>query len=190
MLQELYESMNAANERLDSMNDKIDMYVESVISSMNAKIYDAELGMLYESVDSYFEANISDVKNAVKDTTSDSKKLSDKTKELRAAIMDAKASVVATKAALRSLNGDKIKKLCTETEEKMDKVNKLYDELNVLSKSKDISTSGKVYGVLAASIITALLTFASAVIALPAITGSDPIKDFRAAKGLKKAERF
>ena len=190
MLQELYESMNAANERLDSMNDKIDMYVESVISSMNAKIYDAELGMLYESVDSYFEASISDVKDAVKDTTSDSKKLSDKTKELRAAIMDAKTSVVATKAALRTLNGNKIKKLCTETEEKMDKVNKLYDELNVLSRSKDISTSGKVYGVLASSIITALLTFASAVIALPAITGSDPIKDFRAAKGLKKAERF
>ena len=190
MLQELYESMNAANERLDSMNDKIDMYVESVISSMNAKIYDAELGMLYESVDSYFEASISDVKNAVKDTTSDSKKLSDKTKELRAAIMDAKASVTATKAALRSLNGDKIKKLCTETEEKMDKVNKLYDELNVLSKSKDISTSGKVYGVLASSIITALLTFAGAVIALPVFTGPDSIKEFKKAKGFKKAESF
>ena len=120
MLQELYESMNAANERLDSMNDKIDMYVENVISSMNAKIYDAEFDMLYENV-----MNEASVKEGIKESKESLTELNKTVKEYKDAMADWKKAINNVQKSVKSGDRKTVQKAIDEASKAADKAGKI-----------------------------------------------------------------
>ena len=120
MLQELYGSMNAANERLDSMNDKIDMYVENVISSMNAKIYDAEFDMLYENV-----MNEASVKEGIKESKESLTELNKTVKEYKDAMADWKKAINNVQKSIKSGDRKTVQKAIDEASKAADKAGKI-----------------------------------------------------------------
>lgn len=120
MLQELYESMNAANERLDSMNDKIDMYVENVISSMNAKIYDAEFDMLYENV-----MNEASVKEGIKESKESLTELNKTVKEYKDAMANWKRAINNVQKSVKSGDRETVQKAIDEASKAADKAGKI-----------------------------------------------------------------
>ena len=120
MLQELYESMNAANERLDSMNDKIDMYVENVISSMNAKIYDAEFDMLYENV-----MNEASVKEGIKESKESLTELNKTVKKYKDAMANWKKAINNVQKSVKSGDRKTVQKAIDEASKAADEAGRI-----------------------------------------------------------------
>ena len=164
MLNELFESVATANSRFDETNDKIDMYVESVISNMSTKLYEAESEMLFNEASAVL-ANASEkaaaaadkAKSAAKDTVSDVKKLMDATSEARDAIKEAAAAV-------REVNGvkkdqAKLKTAAKNAEDKMRAADDAYAKLLNIASNKNIAVTSQVMGSVVGTMGTSVIFF-------------------------------
>lgn len=169
MLQELYESMNAANERLDSMNDKIDMYVENVISSMNAKIYDAEFDMLYENV-----MNEASVKEGIKESKESLTELNKTVKEYKDAMADWKKAINNVQKSVKSGDRKTVQKAIDEASKAADKAGKISFSGAVLAKNAmpALAVRKVIINMLIASVVGTASALVSLSKAIPSDKGS------------------
>ena len=170
MLNELFESVATANSRFDETNDKIDMYVESVISNMSTKLYEAESEMLFNEASAVL-ANASEkaaaaadkAKTAAKDAVADVKKMQDAVSEARDAIKEAAAAVREVKGAKK--NPAKLKTAAKTAEDKMKAADDAYSKLLNIASNKNIAVTsqvmGSIVGTMGTSVIYFIKTFSS-----------------------------
>lgn len=160
MLNELFESVATANSRFDETNDKIDMYVESVISNMSTKLYEAESEMLFNEATLQLEASTNDAEEVAKDAVSDVKKLNQAVSETKDAIKEAAAAVRAVKAAKKDKSA--LKSAIKTAEDKMRVADKAYQNLLKVANNKNVSVTSQVMGSVVGTIGTSVITFVKA----------------------------
>ena len=164
MLNELFESVATANSRFDETNDKIDMYVESVISNMSTKLYEAESEMLFNEASAVL-ANASEkaaaaadkAKTAAKDAVSDVKKMQDAVSEARDAIKEAAIAVREVKGVKK--NPAKLKAAAKAAEDKMRAADDAYSKLLNIASNKNIAVTSQVMGSIVGTMGTSVIYF-------------------------------
>lgn len=164
MLNELFESVATANSRFDETNDKINMYVESVISSMSTKLYEAESEMLFNEASAVL-ANASEkasaaadkAKTAAKDAVSDVKKMQEAVSEAKDAIKEAAIAVREVKGAKK--NPAKLNAAAKDAEAKMRAADDAYSKLLNIANDKNIAVTSQVMGSVVGTMGTSVIYF-------------------------------
>ena len=164
MLNELFESVATANSRFDETNDKIDMYVENVISNMSTKLYEAESEMLFNEASAVL-ANASEkaaaaadkAKTAAKDAVTDVKKMQEAVSEAKDAIKEAAIAVREVKGVKK--NPAKLKAAAKAAEDKMRAADDAYSKLLNIASNKDIAVTSQVMGSVVGTMGTSVIYF-------------------------------